>query len=166
MNAAPVKTIVQEGSPIPTNALRYDNQLLMRVLAFEAPIVIESMMSKMGLSRQEADTLFLDVKRFLFLAASVDEVVSPTSRLDDGWHIFILCTRAYRSFCFGFFDFYVNHEPMSEGDETGMQVLPRTMELASAMFGDNLGPAWNQCSPRGCSKAKCICTKRCGNCRD
>ena len=110
--------------------------LLRDVLGYENPSVIHRLVNKDGYAPEEAATIFDDVKRFLFLAATTTEPLAPTKRLDDGWHAFILHTLDYMKFCDCFFGRYIHHLPNPPGTPKGDgSLLRRTHELAVAMFG-------------------------------
>jgi hypothetical protein len=119
-----------------------------RVMAYKNSRIIEKMMMEYGLSYDDADQLFTDTKRFLYLCHKYPDAFSPTPRLDDGWHTMILFTRDYAQFCREHFGRFVHHIPTVPSDsERNVGVMSKRLtELAVAEFGENLSNNWNQSS--------------------
>lgn len=114
------------------------------VMAYDNRDVVARYEDKLGLSRSEAETLFLDTKRFLYLCATAAVGYVPPPKVDAGWHEFILFTADYEAFCFDFFGHFVHHEPRRLGDtSTDGPTLHDTVAAAEALFG-SLSPNWRQ----------------------
>ena len=110
-----------------------------KVLGFQLPLLVDRLSQKLEIARDEAEKLFEDTKRFLFLAATHLDPISPTPEIDEGWHAFILFTRDYELFCQENFGFFVHHAPSAPGQKT--KTL-RARFVARQVFGDNLSLNW------------------------
>jgi hypothetical protein len=81
--------------------------------------VVLRFMETWDLPRAEADELFDDMLKWLWLGATVTTwanpprlAISPSTKLvDEMWHTFILFSRDYVTFCEQFFGFYLHHSP-------------------------------------------------------
>src|SRR5712675_2352823 len=72
------------------------------------------LVEKMGWSPEQAQTVEIDYKRFLYALVHNEEgdVLSPpTQDVDEFWHQHILDTRKYREDCRAIFGHYVDHSP-------------------------------------------------------
>lgn len=112
-----------------------DDPLWQRLLAYRAPFLTEKMV-RSGLVEDaaRAESLFLEVKRYLYLANGHDGRMPMTSSLvDAAWHQFILYTTEYSEFCQAVFGAYQHHSPRAAhadargADETGPVVTARTL---------------------------------------
>ena len=99
---------------------------LEEVLAYRNDLVIDSFLSKFNVSREEAESIFTEVKRWLWYMAATEPtadnpeahgVDEPMFIIDEMWHTFILVTRAYTKFCHEMLGRYVHHSPGSAGTE-------------------------------------------------
>lgn len=91
-----------------------------RVLAFEAPY-LELRFMQYGLAedRAGAGALFLELKKYLFLAACAKASMPMMSALvDAAWHQFILFTEEYRDFCERELGSFQHHGPRVEEGAT------------------------------------------------
>lgn len=125
-------------------ALNYQNEQVIARLAEEG-----------AMSLEEARQLFNDTLRFLALIDNGFKL-SPSARIDLGWHNFILHTRDYAIFCDRHFGAFIHHEPGSGLTYAGpMLDVEGTAELARAVYGE-LSPNWDSdnrgatCGSGGC----------------
>lgn len=96
------------------------------VLAYRNDRVIDSFMTKFAVTRDEAEAIFTEVRRWLWYVASttptednpeahgIDEEIFI---IDEMWHTFILVTRDYATFCADMFGRFLHHDPGSAGAE-------------------------------------------------
>ncbi len=99
-------------------------------------------MTKIFSKEEYAKELFQDVKRFLYLCASLKRSLAPPEFIDQGWHLFILCTESYQRFCFEYFGGLIHHRPDGPAEKCGGEPTGQeTYELASSTFGE-LSPNW------------------------
>lgn len=95
------------------------------VLAYENDEVVQRFASDFKVSRQDADEVFLETKRWLWLCA--DEMsrakdglgeriplLSEARAIDLMWHTFVIFTRDYARFCEKYFGFFVHHQPRTQ----------------------------------------------------
>lgn len=134
--------------------------LLEEAMQYQNPEVLERYKDKLGLSGAEAEELFNDVKRFLYLCASAPGPKAPTSRIDDGWHEFMMYSKEYREFCLRSLGQIIDHYPRSYLHPAGENgtLVRSTTELAAKMFGD-LGINWvprdSESPCDGCGNSGC-----------
>lgn len=114
-----------------------DQTLLDRVLSYENPELIERFKHKLGLSSEESEDLFYDMKQFLYLCGTRPGVWSPTQAIDAGWHEFVLYTQDYDKFCRDMFGRFIHHIPKLYLSDTDKLVgnTWRTYKVALHQFG-------------------------------
>lgn len=106
------------------------------MLAFEFPGLIRRLKDKLGLSDDEARALFEDTKRFLYLCGvNPDGRWGPTTKIDAGWHEFLMFTKEYREFCHQHFGRFIDHTPNDPDKPRDIQKPKRTLQLAIQTFG-------------------------------
>jgi hypothetical protein len=114
------------------------------VVAYDHPVLVLRLQNKLGLSVVEAETLFKDTLRFLYLCGTSPERLSPNEALDFGWHEFLLFTEDYANFCDAFFGFFIHHRPRHPNDPPAQTSGgKRAKDLAHSVFGDQLSANWN-----------------------
>ncbi len=95
---------------------------LSEVLTYENDEVVSRFASDYSVSRADAEEVFLETKRWLWLCA--DEMahsgngigqkiplLSEARVIDLMWHTFVIFTRDYAMFCDEYFGFFVHHQP-------------------------------------------------------
>lgn len=91
------------------------------VLAYNNEKLVTLFSMKKGVSIEESNVLFLELKRWLWFLAQREEKSQPfpvfgeQSIIDDYWHEFILNTHDYHEFCNKFFHRYIHHAPTIDG---------------------------------------------------
>ena len=119
-------------------------------LDYEAPFLIEKLVKdRVVETPAEARSLFLEVKRYLVLAASDDRRGwhMYSLRIDECWHQFILFTQQYIEFCQRYFGRYLPHSPSnapmagpaSDGSATTFEEF---VDRYRALFGIALPDDW------------------------
>lgn len=135
-----------------------------RMSGYQHPVLRNKLQADLGLTPEQADALFEDVKRFLALCVSTPQSLAPTKTLDKGWHAFILFTKDYAQFCKDYCGRYVHHQPEDPFAKVKDYVSVRhTRELAELIFG-NLSPNWfgkdaQTCQGKDCSPGDCTSCK-------
>lgn len=116
---------------------------LENMLAEDNPDVVRRYMDKLNLTKPEADLLFADTKRFLFICGTIPGYWVPPEKIDTAWHEFILFTRDYADFCAGYFGRFIHHEP-TRITENRLQLsdIRATLIAARELFGDDLSVNW------------------------
>lgn len=121
------------------------------VLAYKNEEVVARLVRDYGLTQDEAELLFEDTLRYLYLCATTDVgALAPSLQIDCGWHTFILYTRAYGAFCRKFLGKFVHHQPKSllkEGTDSEVLSARNTAALAQATFGD-ISENWTKNLPQ------------------
>ncbi len=121
-----------------------DPTLMDKVLGYQNPEFIERLKHKLGLSHEDAEVLFHDMKQFLYLCGTRPGVWSPTEQIDAAWHEFILYTKDYAEFCKEIFGKFVHHVPNSYLTKEAQLVgnTWRTYKVALHHFGE-LSSNWH-----------------------
>lgn len=111
--------------------------------------MVHRLAEKQALSLSEAENLFADTKRFLFLCSiGFQGPMVPPEAIDEGWHNFILFTADYLDFCKKHFGRFVHHRPRRPEDPPGDgSGIRRTLELAHVVFGE-LSSNWHVPQPK------------------
>jgi hypothetical protein len=124
-------------------------------LYYEHAGIIDRLRKKEGLAEQEAERLFRDLIRFLYLCGTSDQAYVPSKRIDLAWHHFILFTRDYKRFCETFFGRFIHHDPEPpEADST--QLFQSTLD-AARVFAP-LSANWDEscyCKTNNCKGGDC-----------
>ena len=107
---------------------------LAEVDAYEVPKLMIERVMKEGHSEEEAQLLLREAKRMLYLCAVHNVRISPSLRVDDGWHAMLMFTRWYRSYAV-FLDGFVHHEP-SEGPPDGGKQFRATKKSYAEILGE------------------------------
>ncbi len=114
-----------------------------RVMAYNNNAVVTRIAQELSISETQAVSLFKDTLKFLWLAGKFGRVV-PSTRIDEGWHTFILFTMDYQKFCHKYFGYFLHHRPRRPEDKPdGGELRNRTHALIAEHLGDNLGENWN-----------------------
>lgn len=96
------------------------------VLAYRNDAVITKFTDYYNVDRSDAEDLFLETKRWMWLCANrptdLEMVIQdPLLMLDNMWHTFILFTKDYHEFCDRFFGRYIHHLPVTSTEKRVMQ---------------------------------------------
>lgn len=118
---------------------------------YQHPELVERIRQKLALDAKEAEKLFADMKKYLYLCATSNEKLAPTPKIDAAWHEFLMFTRDYRDFCQKNLGAFVHHTPTPALTLHEVLDPKRTFELAGAKFG-SLSSNWQspvsaECSP-------------------
>ncbi|MEO1518681.1 MAG: hypothetical protein AAFV95_26945 [Bacteroidota bacterium] len=113
-------------SPISPALARSSVCTLDEVLAYQNKWIIHKFLEKYSLPFSEAEELFEQTKKWLWLnAISIEEeqagaesielfIDGPMAMVDEMWHTFILFTREYKKFCRQYFGFFIHHGPTTK----------------------------------------------------
>jgi hypothetical protein len=122
----------------------------MDALAYDAPFLIEKLLKdRVVQTAEEAEALFLEVKKYIVLVQSDDTTVFEmhSLRVDEVWHQFILFTTQYFDFCQRFFGRYIHHSPSNAPDTHDEEARPVASfamfsERYTELFGSALPDVW------------------------
>lgn len=98
---------------------------LEQVMAYQNEDIVARFVKNYGVDKEQANIIFDDVKRWLWLAYKVraEGIKKPLVIdaqlvvLDEMWHNFILFTREYSHFCKELFGQYLHHSPNTESNK-------------------------------------------------
>ena len=98
--------------------------------------VITVISEKEKIPLSEAEQLFSDTIRYLYLCSISEKSLSPNERLDLGWHHFILCTKEYATFCKRHIGYFIHHSPFTEKAKNELIENPfkETLVFAKSIF--------------------------------
>lgn len=126
----------------PRSALRRSAK---ECLGYSNPEILNQLVERHGKTPEQAQSMFADCLRFLYLAATSGKSLSPPPLIDEVWHCFILNTRAYGQFCEEYFRAFIHHTPTPSGNRNAKGPVVRdTLCFAEAEFGtlsENWKPA-------------------------
>ena len=119
--------------------------------------IVNLLIEKEGMKKSEAELLFSDTLRFLFLCSISEKSLSPNTRLDLGWHHFILNTKEYTDFCESAFGKYIHHSPFTNEDKSELKSNPykETIEIAKSVFNELSENWYNQKCADCCEGGDC-----------
>ena len=98
--------------------LQHEPEVFERIMAFQMPEFTERLIKKQGMSPEEAEKVFRETLRFLYLCRQGKKgrfSFAPSLLIDEGWHNFILFTKAYQRFCEEYIGRFIHHEPLLSG---------------------------------------------------
>jgi hypothetical protein len=92
---------------------------LVEAIQYRNRHVVDRFLERHALPREEADDLFVETLRWLWLCRRADAdprapelfIDDCMALLDEMWHTFVLFTRDYTSYCDRYLGGYVHHEP-------------------------------------------------------
>jgi len=123
---------------------------LEQLLEFRHDGVIERYCQEYGASRAEAEEVFGEMLKWLYLAYRskadnrtdvVCAIFPEVEKIDWMWHTFILFTWDYTQFCEAFFGFYLHHSPTMDGDVPTKEVVEERVTKLFEFIYDVLGEA-------------------------
>lgn len=104
------------------------------------PLLLPRLVKDCGYTQVEAEDLYREAKRMLYLRVVSDEGISPSIKVDDAWHAMLLFTRSYEKFA-KFIGRYIHHEP-TEGPPDGGRVYRQTKANYEKHFGIKPDPKY------------------------
>jgi len=107
-----------EGHPLTRLRPRKTIASLDEVMAYRNPTLVDGFHTLYDVTRAEAEELFEEICKWLWLCGQSIHERAPQIRvdndllmLDEMWHLFILFSDAYVAFCNRYFGFYIHHQP-------------------------------------------------------
>lgn len=96
---------------------------LAETLKYRNPAVLKKFQEAYAVSLRDAEVLFTEVKRWLWLNARANllpgapklYVYPEMTAIDEMWHTFLLFTKDYEAFCTRFLGHFVHHVPNTDG---------------------------------------------------
>ena len=127
-----------------------DNILWNKILAFD----LDAPWSEYGFSVRLANENYwtknftekaiLEYKKFMYLAATADRMVSPSEIIDKVWHQHLIFTKSYQEFC-ALLGKQIQHVPSTHNKEDEFkfkQAKERTRKLYTDPFGEQPVAIW------------------------
>lgn len=133
-------------------------------------VIVESFMERYNVTYDEALDIFIETKKWLWLASKVEPsnmglfIDKPLLIIDEMWHNFILHTKHYYKFCLENFKRFIHHSPTPPAEKkvrqeqflsNPTQVLKEQEEKLSRQYSliyDHLGPEtllkWYETMPK------------------
>lgn len=140
-------------------------QTLESVLAYRNEDVVARFAEDHSLSLQDADEIFTELKRWLWLCAKrkieldagIGEpfqipLFNEANAIDQAWHTFLLFTEDYAFFCENYFGFFIHHNPRPSAErkewqeeiaanpKKAKQIRRAQLEKVYGYLYDQLGP--------------------------
>jgi hypothetical protein len=89
-----------------------------------------------------------EYRKFLFLSMVSPEMVTPSLRVDEAWHLHLLYTRSYwQELCVKTLGRLIHHQPSTGGqqeDEKFSGLYVRTLDLYAGIFGEPPEDIWGR----------------------
>lgn len=122
----------------------FNDGVLAEQILNDNEILIEKISVAVDCAPKEVPRALREVLRFLFLVAHRNSGrLTPSHRVDLAWHEFILCTRAYRTFCESQFGKYIDHHPGGSGEQNHRQ-YQETLRCYEEEFGSPDPACWGK----------------------
>ena len=113
---------------------------LKKILDYQNENVISRFVDKYDVTEQEANELFTETKKFLYL--SHFERVFITNDIliiDEMWHNFVLFTSDYQKFCDTYFGHFKHHKPSTKAEKEERELKKvENKELVQKEFLENI----------------------------
>jgi len=100
---------------------------LEKILRYKNDLVIDSFRKEYRVSKKEAEDIFQETLKWLYLCAFYKEnpqhdhphlgLFEGNLIVDKMWHSFILCTSDYHDFCNKYLGTYIHHQPSSSKEQ-------------------------------------------------
>lgn len=133
--------------------LTHDPALWQAIQGYDLTVVTRTFAERCAEHAAVAETLELECKRFLYLAAIAPNLaLAPTKPVDEYWHQFVLFTEEYNAFCAQFHGYFVHHNPLAGPDHA--TIFERTQHMVTKLFGAFENARW-WFMPRPATSCKC-----------
>lgn len=95
-------------------------------------------------SKSFTEKAILEYKKFMYLAATADEMVSPSEIVDIVWHQHLIFSKSYKEFC-AEIGKYIQHIPSTHNKDKAVkfkECRTRTLKLYMQTFGEQPKDIW------------------------
>ncbi|WP_437899926.1 glycine-rich domain-containing protein [Sorangium sp. So ce124] len=147
----------QPAQPAQTDVVTPSARRRPDLFAYRAPFVISKLlMNKTVATEREAEALFRELVRYLWLVDSDRTRAYPmfSLRVDEAWHQFVLFTIEYADFCQRFFGRFLHHAP------SNAPVAHACREATWDEFADAYSALYGEPPPELWSDASSVCGPR------
>ncbi len=109
------------------------------ILAYRHPGVVSKLQEEHGMSKGEAQDLFVDLMRFLIIGGN-GQCCIPSQKIDDAWHAFILFTADYKAFCDEFIGHFIHHRPLIWNEKRPRAIKGKALFRKVCRLFGNISP--------------------------
>lgn len=121
--------------------LVHDEKLWAKILKCDLSIVTRTFAERNPAYSDDAQTLEIECKRFMYLAAVAPNLdLAPTKPIDEYWHQLVLFTPEYEMFCSAFAGYFIHHNPLAGPDHKA--IFQRTQDMVTRLFGKFENAKW------------------------
>lgn len=134
-------------------------QIKEAIIAYQHPDLIERLVQKLEMPKEQAEAAFLGLKQFLYIAGTMVGTFSPQSQdVDEAWHNFMLFSKDYAKFCQTNFGHFIHHQPHTKEMRLQDPGAGRHITASALMdeFGVTVSEAEGRCD--ACSIGECTCS--------
>lgn len=131
------------------------------ITSYKFPSLVKRLEKELGLTHEDAETLYVSMLQFLYLAAHWrgKKAFYPPNMIDKAWHEFVVHTMDYYKFCMINFGFFLHHVPFNDENMDLQARVESARPQAMLHFGE-LSKFWKEngkdCSQCGdCSPVSC-----------
>jgi hypothetical protein len=103
------------------------------------PAVVKRISRENRVRQKTAAKWLHEALKFLDAVAEAPEPISPSKKVDEAWHAFILHTNQYMSWCEGRYGRYIHHVPTDKPDRNAYARSYKTMR---SRYGDLDRQVW------------------------
>lgn len=135
-------------------------EVLERILAFRSPGIPARIAKKMEIPIEEAEKLFAETLKYLYVCRQARKVripISPSLVLDEGWHTFILFTKEYARFCEECVGEFIHHVPDTGEPNPERYFVSR--QVAEFLLGHLDSEIWPERSAANCCQSIPSCSE-------
>lgn len=134
----------------------FDAEALARRLLERHTILQSKIANALNCETNDVPIALREVMRFLYLVSVHPAgMLTPSHRVDLAWHEFILCTRAYQSFCETHFGKFIHHSP-GGSDQENHEQYKETLRLYRQKFGSPDQSFWASEAEPDCGTCEAI----------
>lgn len=119
-------------------------------MAYQNSGLIARFAKRHKVTLEETQRLFEETKKFLVICGAMKVSCSPSDKLDEMWHHFILHTKDYQMFCDNFIGRFIHHNP-TETPFVGAR--KQMIEFAEKTFGSIDRSIWPDASITACGSS-------------
>jgi len=123
------------------NPKEFDHKKLAESILNTNNVLITRIAVACKISADQVPEILCEVMKYLNLTVYCEQRLTPSFMVDNAWHEFILCTKAYTDFCQNHFGKYIHHHPGGTGSENKKQFLC-TLEFYREHFGNPPEEFW------------------------
>ena len=109
-----------------SSVIQQDISSLTEILNYKNENVVYRFQKLYAVTEEEAEELFTETKKFIYLAKFGDVFIpEDLTMIDEMWHNFILFTKDYDFFCKKFLGKFLHHVPTSMQEEQSSALLDK-----------------------------------------